>query len=67
MSEDISQKELIFNAVDDLVSDFLYYDRKEDEDLPLETIEKAIRSGEITTKEIVEKFREVLDRGIGHG
>lgn len=36
-------KKLIFANVTDLVSNFLYYDRKEDEDLPCEAIENAIK------------------------
>ena len=32
----------ILGCTEDLVSNFLYYDRKEDEDLPRGTIEEAI-------------------------
>lgn len=58
-------KELILNTVDDLVADFLYYGRKEDEELPVGEIEKNIETGNITVEEIVAKFesclREALD------
>lgn len=40
-------------VIEDLVTDFLYYDRKEDEDLPLNTIEEVVKNGEITKEEIV--------------
>lgn len=57
-------KQEILNAIDCAVSDFLYYDRKEDEDLPSGAIEKAIKSGDITYGEIVERFKEQLLKGI---
>lgn len=50
--------ENINSAIEDLVSDFLYYDRKEDEYLKLGDIEKAIEKGEITIEQIVSKFKE---------
>lgn len=53
-------KETILNTVDDLVSNFLYYDRKHDEDLPTDTIEREIKAGNVTVDEIVERFRAAL-------
>lgn len=47
----------INSAIEDLVSDFLYYDRKEDEDLKLGDIEEAIEKGEITIEQIANKFK----------
>ena len=52
------------NTIDDAVSNFLYYDRKEDEELPRGSIEEAIKSGDITYGEIVERFKEQLLKGI---
>ena len=60
-------KQLILDNVDDLVSCFLYYDRKEDEDLSLGDIQKALNDGEITIKEIVCKFEERLIKGLNNG
>ena len=57
-------KHEIKNAVSDLVTDLLFYDRKEDEDLPMGAIEEAIKTGEITTAEIVNHFRFELNRGL---
>lgn len=57
-------KQLILNKIDDMVSNLLYYDRKEDEDLPREAIEKAISNNEITVEEIMDKFRESFLKGI---
>lgn len=50
----------IMNQVKDLVGKFLYYDRKEDEDLPIGQIEKAIQVGDITVDEIVKCFSSTL-------
>ena len=52
----MASKETVLETVDDLVSDFLYYDRKEDEDLPRGKIEAMVSRGEITVDEIVERF-----------
>lgn len=60
----MNTKERILGTVDDLVSDFLYYDRKEDEDLPNGAIDTAIEKGEVTIDEIVDKFRGCLVGGI---
>jgi hypothetical protein len=54
----------ILGTVSDLVADFLYYDRKEDESLPRGTIEKAIEDGAITVDEIVEVFRTEIEKNI---
>ena len=54
----------IEKTIADLVGMFLYYDRKEDEDLPLDAIEDAIQKGEITEEQIVTKFAECLSKGI---
>ena len=56
-------KQEILNTIDDAVSDFLYNDRKEDEHLN-KSWEKAIKSGDITYGEIVERFKEQLLKGI---
>ena len=47
-------------VIEDLVKDFLYYDRREDEDLPVGEIERAVRDGEITVDEMVSAFRAEL-------
>lgn len=56
---------IIEDNISDLVADFLYYDRKEDEDLPNGQIEEDIASGETSVNEIVELFRHKLEEGIG--
>jgi hypothetical protein len=57
-------KEHILGVISDLVSNFLYYDRKEDDDLPKGAIDKAVRDGEITIDQMVQAFREELEKGI---
>ena len=52
------------DTISDLVADFLYYDRKEDEDLPRGEIEKAIKAEEITAHWIVLRFRQKLVEGL---
>ena len=54
-------KELILETVSDLVGDFLFYDRKEDEYLGVGEIQKAVERGDITKDEIVDEFRKQLD------
>ena len=51
-------------TITDMVSDLLYYNRKEDEDLPRGAIEDAISSGEVSLDEMVELFRRELIKGI---
>ena len=53
-------KELIFGSVGDLVSNFLYYNRKEDEDLPVGKIEELIGDKTISIDDLVERFRQAL-------
>jgi hypothetical protein len=54
----------ILAVISDLVADFLYYDRKEDEDLPRGAIDDAVASGAITIDEMVAEFRRELIAGI---
>ena len=56
----IDKKQLILNTVSDLVTDLLYYDRKEDEDLPRGTIETAVSIHEIMIEDMVQQFRNDL-------
>jgi hypothetical protein len=60
----MTRKKLILNAIGTTVADFLYYNRKNDEDLPLDAIEAAITLGEITVDEIVGAFRQELTEGL---
>lgn len=53
-----SRRNRILRAAGDLAGTFMYYDRKEDSDLPEGEIEAAITAGEITIDEIIAKFRK---------
>lgn len=55
-----TRKEIIKDVASDLISEFLYYDRKEDESLPVGAIEEAIKEGVITIEEILEIFEKEL-------
>jgi len=54
----------ILGTVTDLISNFLYYDRKEDEELGVGEIEDAIKRGDITVEEIISLFESELRDGI---
>lgn len=54
-------KQKILDTISDLCLDFLYYDRKEDEDLTEEQLHKAVKSNEITIDEMVAEFRKHLE------
>lgn len=54
-------KGVILGVIGNLVADFMYYDRKEDDDLPRGAIEKALATGVLTIDEIVETFREAME------
>ena len=51
---------LLSDTISDLVADFLYYDRKEDQELPRGAIEDMVASGETSWDEIAAKFKEEL-------
>jgi len=57
-------KQLIFMTIDDLITDFLYYDRKEDQDLPRDAIEDAIKEGVITKQQIIDRFKSSILNGL---
>lgn len=50
----------ILNRAADLGSAFMYYDRKEDSDLPVGEIQKAIAAGEVTVDEIIAEFSKAF-------
>jgi len=57
-------KQLILDTIEDMVSNLLYYDRKEDEDLPVDAIEGALAAGEITITEMADHFRWLLEQAL---
>ncbi len=61
----MADKSYVFNVISDLISDFLYYDRKEDGELEQGEIERMVESGEISIHEIVAQFEIEIKRGLG--
>ena len=59
---DIRKK--ILTTINDLVCDFLYYDRKEDEELSAADIEDAVDDGDITIDDMVKRFESELREGL---
>lgn len=57
-------RDLIEARARDLARDLLYYDRKEDEELPPGVIENAISEEDVHVGEIAEWFTEELMRSI---
>lgn len=55
-------KQMILGTIEDLISDFLYYDRKGDEELRVGDIDKCVRVGIVTVDEMVATFREQLEK-----
>jgi len=57
-------KESILATTHDLVSNFIYYDRKDDEELPRGAIEQAIKDDATLLDDIVNTFRTELMNNI---
>lgn len=56
------------DTIHDLVADFAYYDRKNDESgLDLDRFEAAIADGTVTIDEMVASFRRHLEAGLKGG
>jgi len=59
-------KQLILDTISDLCASFLYYDRKEDEELSAKDIYESVKSGEVTIDEMVDAFRKHLEDTINN-
>lgn len=57
-------KEIILNTIENLCSDFLYYDRRENEELTIKHLKQAVKSGEITIDEMVAEFRKHIEKSL---
>jgi hypothetical protein len=57
-------RDLILMTIDDMVANFIFYDRKEDEELPRDALERAVRDGVVTVDEIVDRFKTKLVAGL---
>jgi hypothetical protein len=54
------EKTVLQKTVEDAALNLMYYDRKEDTDLPVGAIEAALAAGETTVDEMVGWFRASL-------
>ncbi len=54
----------VLAALEDMISGFLYYDRKEDDNLPLGAIEEAITRKKLTMDEMTQRFRDALQESV---
>lgn len=57
----LEKKKLLLDCIPDTISEFLYYDRKDDNELSPSDVEELLSSGVITVDEIVEGFRKALE------
>ena len=57
-------KEYIFSAIDDMIIDFLVYDRKDDQFLPTEVTEHTVKNGDQDIDELVDRFKDGLIQSI---
>ena len=59
-----TRRQHIIDRLTDGIANLMYYDRKEDEDLPMGAIEEAVREREITFEEMItiwsDELREAL-------
>jgi len=53
-------KEIILDTISDMVTDLFYYNRKNDDELPIGEIEKLIKNGDITIDEMVNEFKNSI-------
>ena len=53
-------RQLIFGEINTLVANFMYYDRKNDEELTREVLYQGIENGYISIDEIAKAFKESL-------
>lgn len=59
-------KQLILDTISDLCADFLYYDRRQDEELTAKDIYESVKTGKITIDEMVDAFRQHLEDTINN-
>lgn len=62
-----TRRKIILDTVEDLVGSLLWYDRKEDEDLPRGAIEEALEASELTIDDMIEVFANKLRHDLETG
>jgi len=56
--------DILKDTISDIVTDLLFYDRKEDKELPAGAIEEAIKNGVISIDYIVDIFRKEVEKNL---
>lgn len=54
----MEKKEYFLACISDAVSDLVYYDRKDCEELNRDQVDELINSGEVTVSEMLETFKK---------
>ena len=62
--EFMNRRQRVAAVVSDMMTDLLYYDRKEDEELHVYAIEDAIIANEVSVDEILEVVSEALGSAV---
>jgi predicted DNA-binding ArsR family transcriptional regulator len=62
--KEINMDKNLENTLSDMISNLLYYDRKEDDELPIGKIEKMVRDGNTSFNEIMEVIGQELKEGL---
>lgn len=65
--EEPSKKELALGTIDDMVADYAHYDRRNDDELSKANLNHLIESGELTKKEIIDRFTKAVNEWLGGG
>lgn len=60
----MKKRDYILKEARDLMSMFLYYDRKEDKNLQWGEIEHSILNNEITVDEIISVFKDEIESSV---
>ena len=55
-----NKRQIILDTIEDLCSNFVFYDRKEDEDLSVDELNYTVDNKIITVDEMVEHFKDCL-------
>lgn len=58
------KRDTIHGIIEDTISNFLYYDRKECEMMGIDDLENAIRDEVLTVEDVVQMFREHLEHNL---
>ena len=61
------RREHILNSAIDLVGKLLYYDRMDDDELPVGAIEEVLAAGELEESDIVDAFAKELREKLAEG